>query len=238
MNAPRRVGILGGMGPQATILLQQKLLAAVRADDDGGHVPLIIDMNPQVPSRIERLVHGRGEDPAPVLAAMARRLQAAGAQALAMPCNTAHHYAPAIRAATPLPFLDMVELSARRAARMRGAGALVGMLASPAVRMTGLFDRALERHGLRTLWPSDEDAMLGAIRSIKAAGPGEGARDALRAASSELAARGASFQLIACTEFSLIADSAAPEARVEDTLDVLVEEIVAFSLNTSPSESR
>ncbi len=238
MSAPRRIGILGGMGPQATILLQQKLLAAVPATDDSGHIPLIIDMNPQVPSRIERLIHGRGKDPGPVLAQMARRLQGAGAQALAMPCNTAHHYAGEIAAAVSVPFLNMVELSADRAAQMLEPGASVGMLASPAVRMTGLFDTALQRRGLNALWPGDEDAMLGAIRSIKANGPGQGARDALRATSGELAARGASFQLVACTEFSLIADSAAPEARVKDTLDVLVDEIVAFSLNTSPSEPR
>ena len=50
----RTVGILGGMGPEATILLQQKLIAAVPASDDADHVPLLIDMNPQVPSRIAR----------------------------------------------------------------------------------------------------------------------------------------------------------------------------------------
>ena len=87
----RRVGILGGMGPQATILLMQKVLAAVPAQDDAGHIPLIVDQNPQVPSRIRRLIEGVGEDPGPVLADMARRLVAGGAEALAMPCNTAHH---------------------------------------------------------------------------------------------------------------------------------------------------
>ncbi len=88
---PRTVGILGGMGPEATVLLMQKVIAAVPARDDSDHVPLIVDQNSQVPSRIRRLIEGVGEDPAPVLAAMARRLEAAGAEALAMPCNTAHH---------------------------------------------------------------------------------------------------------------------------------------------------
>ena len=89
----RTVGILGGMGPEATILLMQRVLAAVPAQDDGDHIPLIVHQNPQVPSRIRRLIEGAGEDPAPVLIRMARDLQAAGAEALAMPCNTAHAYA-------------------------------------------------------------------------------------------------------------------------------------------------
>ena len=79
----------------------QKVLDAIPAVDDADHIPLLVDQNPQVPSRIRRLIEGTGEDPAPVLADMARRLVAGGAEALAMPCNTAHHYAPAIRSAVP-----------------------------------------------------------------------------------------------------------------------------------------
>ena len=69
----RPVGILGGMGPEATILLMQKCLALVTASardtvDDADHIPLIVHQNPQVPSRIARLIDGHGPDPAPVLA--------------------------------------------------------------------------------------------------------------------------------------------------------------------------
>ena len=127
----RRVGILGGMGPEATILVMQKVLAAVKARDDADHIPLIVDQNPQVPSRIRHLIEGTGEDPGPVLADMARRLVAGGVQALAMPCNTAHHYAPAIRSAVAVPFLDMVEASVAHAATRARPGAQIGVLASP-----------------------------------------------------------------------------------------------------------
>ena len=119
----RRIGILGGMGPQATLLLMQKLIDAVPAADDADHIPLLVDQNPQVPSRIRRLIEGTGEDPAPVLADMARRLVAAGAEALAMPCNTAHHYVPAIRNAVTIPLIDMVALSVAHAVRLAGPGA-------------------------------------------------------------------------------------------------------------------
>jgi aspartate racemase len=229
----RRVGILGGMGPEATILIMQKLLAAVDARDDADHIPLIVDQNPQVPSRIRHLIEGTGEDPGPILADMARRLAAGGAEALAMPCNTAHHYAATIRAAVTVPLLDMVALSAAHAASLVARGGQVGVLASPAVRKVGLYDAALAKHGLTGLYPNDEAAMLVAIRQIKAEGARQASRQILLAASKDLAERGASVQLVACTEFSLIADSVAPQVRAFDTLDVLVDAIKAFALDTA-----
>jgi aspartate racemase len=227
---PRRVGILGGMGPEATVLLMQRLLSAARATDDAGHIPLIVDQNPQVPSRIRHIIDGTGDDPGPVLAAMAQRLQTAGAAAIAMPCNTAHHYRPTIRAAVQVPFLDMVAASVTRAASMAQAGVSIGILGSPALRRIGLFDTALAARGLTPAYPSDEGAMLDAIRAIKAHGATDSACATLLAASTSLYDRGAAVQMIACTEFSLIADAVDPRAQVFDTLDVLVSEIAAFSL--------
>ncbi len=211
----RTIGVLGGMGPEATVLFQSRLIAAVPAADDADHVPLLIDMNPQVPSRIAHLIDGTGPDPAPTLAAMAARLEAAGARALAMPCNTAHHYAPAIRAAASVPLIDMVALSAARCAGR------TGLLASPAMRRVGVWERALDD----TLWPEDEGAMLAAIRAVKRGDPAA-ARAPLAAAAAELRAGGAETVLIACSEFSAIADEA---AGALDTLDVLVAACAAFS---------
>lgn len=229
----RRVGILGGMGPQATVLLMQRLLDAVAAQDDADHIPLIVDQNPQVPSRILRLIEGTGDDPAPVLADMARRLVAAGAEALAMPCNTAHHYAPAIMAVMDVPFLDMVELSVTRAARLAGTGEKVGIIASPAVRKTGLFDARLAQLRIEAIYPEDEASLLIAIRQIKAKGPGPEARATLRAASDDLLRRGAAVQMIACTEFSLVRDPTVTDVKAFDTLDVLVGAIKDFAMQPS-----
>lgn len=226
---PRTVGILGGMGPEATVLLMQKIIAAVPAQDDSDHVPLLVDQNSQVPSRIRRLIEGTGEDPAPVLAAMARRLEGAGAEALAMPCNTAHHYADAIREAATVPFLDMVALSIDHARKLAGEGGRIGILASPAVRRVGLFERPMSAAGLMPLYASDEESTLAAIRSIKREGPTEGARAALANASADLLDRGARVQMVACTEFSLIADAVADGVAAFDTLDRLVIGILRFS---------
>ena len=168
----RPVGILGGMGPEATILLMQKVLAAIPAADDADHIPLIVHQNPQVPSRIAALIEGHGDDPGPTLAGMAQDLRDAGAAALAMPCNTAHHYAAAVQGATDLPFLNMIDLTTEALAA--SCARRIGMLASPATRMAAVFGASFAAHNLAPVWTSDEPAMLALIRSVKAGkGPEE-----------------------------------------------------------------
>jgi len=226
---PNVIGVLGGMGPQATILLQQRLLEGVDAADDASHVPLIIDMNPQVPSRLDWLLSGAGQDPGPVLAGMAKRLEKAGAVALAMPCNTAHHFAPAIVSAVSIPLLDMVELSARALVDAVGPGARVGILASPATQRTDLFKGIFGRHGLDVVFPDPMDALLATIRRIKSSGASERDVAALSAAGRDCRQRGAACLLVGCSEFSLLASRIDSDLPVIDTLDVLVSRMLAVA---------
>ncbi len=227
---PRVTGILGGMGPEATILLQQRVLSTVQAADDADHLPLLIDMNPQVPSRIAHLIEGNGSDPGPVLADMARGLEQSGATALAMPCNTAHHYAAQIEDAVSIPFLNMVDLSVDQASRLLPSGSQVGILASPALRKVGIFDAPLNRAGFTAIWPEDEDRMLGTIRHIKSEGPTGAALSTLSDAANALSGRGAALLFVACSEFSLLTRDLPKSVPIIDTVDVLAGAIHSHSL--------
>ena len=223
----RRLGVLGGMGPEATVDLMARLQRATPARDDADHVPLIVDMNPQVPSRIAHLIEKTGPDPGPVLAAMAARLEGAGAEALILPCNTAHHYADAITGAVAIPLLHMPALTCDALARVTGGA--VGVLASPATRAIGLFEPLLAARGLSALWPEDEAPVLAAIRAIKARGPTEEDATLLTDQARALAARGAGAILVGCTEFSLLSGRIAVDVPVVDALDVLVDAALAFA---------
>ena len=157
-------------GAQATVLLMQKVIAAVPARDDADHVPLIVDQNTQVPSRIRRLIDGTGEDPAPVLAAMARGWKGRGRGAR----HALQHRAP-LRprdpGGTPCRCSTWSPCRSRRR-RAGGGGGSVGILASPAVRRMGLSTGRWPRRAHAALCRR-RDATLGAIRRIKAQGPTE-----------------------------------------------------------------
>ena len=108
MGAKKTIGILGGMGPEATARLFQLIIDHTQADTDEDHIPVIIHNEPRIPDRTEAIL-GRGPSPLPALIDAAVRLQAAGAQLILMPCHTAHHYHPDIVVHLQVPFLNMIE---------------------------------------------------------------------------------------------------------------------------------
>ncbi len=236
MTKPR-IGILGGMGPAATILLQQRVLNAVAAKSDADHIPLLIDMNPQVPSRIDYLIHKRGENPGPVLAHMARCLEASDIDALAMPCCTAHHFAKDITQAVSAKFLNMIELTAKSIANSVAENAIVGILASPANIKTQLFEKALRPYGLTAQFPKDIDKLLVTIETIKAVGKSPQTLADVQSIITDMVTSGVDGFIIGCTEFSLMSPQLTAPVPLIDALDELTSEIVNLSdTGTSPKK--
>lgn len=224
----KAVGILGGMGPSATVDLMARIIRATPALDDCDHVRLIVDSNPQVPSRIRALIEGTGESPLPCLVEMARKLEAWGADFLAMPCNTAHHYHAAIQAAVSVPLLNMVQLTVQRVLEDRPEIKRVGLLASPAVKRIGLFEDRFSTAGVTLLYPGNDlqDALLECIRQIKAGTHGTAAVRTMERAARHLVTRGAGVLVVACTELSIVAEGLSAIAEWYDSAQVLAESIV------------
>lgn len=224
----RKIGVLGGMGPEATIYFMQQVVDAVEARDDADHIPLLVDNNTQVPSRIKAILEGTGADPAPVLVQMAKGLVAAGAEALVMPCNTAHYYAGQVAQATDVPFLNMVDMASAEAARI-APGGKVGLLGSPALQQVGVFEDALSRVGVSPVYAREQSRALAAIRSIKAQGPSEFAAHSLSDICAQMVADGADVICICCTEFSLLSRQIASSVPIYDAMQLLVSATVTFS---------
>ncbi len=231
----RKIGVLGGMGPEATIYFMQQVVDAVQARDDADHIPLVVDNNTQVPSRIKAILEGGGEDPGPVLAQMAKGLVGAGAEALVMPCNTAHFYADQVTEATDKPFLNMVDMACAEAARI-APGGMVGLLGSPALQQVGVFEAALAKVDLNPVYASEQGRMLATIRSIKAQGPSEFVAHTLSDICTQMVADGADVICVCCTEFSLLAKEIEAKAPLFDALQLLVGAAVAFSRSGAPLE--
>ena len=221
----RIVGVIGGMGPEATVDLMRRVVAKTPANDDQDHIHLIVESNPKIPSRIAHLIEGTGADPTPELIRIALNLQRAGADALAIPCNTAHAYAHSIRRAVHIPLLDMVSLTVDQIALTRRA-ARVALLASTAVLGTELYVKAFAAHGIDTVVPARQEEIMALIKGVKRGETGAQIQAALGQAALGMAGK-ADALLIACSELSVI--SSGITVPFVDSLDVLAQAIVTFA---------
>jgi aspartate racemase len=199
----KTVGVIGGMGPEATVEFLRRLVAATPARDDGDHIRVLVDNNPKIPSRIAALIDGTGEDPLPVLIGMARGLERQGADFLVIPCNTAHYYLPQIAAAVRIPLLDMAALSIAALSALSPRPHHIGMLASPAVKKVGLYGARLKAAGFDAVFPdpAGEAELLEVIRAVKANRADASHRTAYARIAKSLEAEAC---LIACTELSVL----------------------------------
>lgn len=226
--AKKICGILGGMGPEATVDLMGRIVNMTAAGQDRDHVHCLVDQNPQVPSRIKAILEG-GENPGPVLAEMACKLQAAGADFLCMPCNTAHYWLDDAKSEINIPFLNMPALAAEKAARGLGnaKGKKCGILGTTATRVKEVYRPHCEACGMIAVYPGDGDQaeLLNIINEVKAgnlSGRERFARVAQRAAEA-----GAAALIIACTELSVLGLPDTVTAVVVDAADALAEAVVS-----------
>ena len=198
-------GVLGGMGPEATADLISRIVRNTPASDDNDHIRCIIDNNAKVPSRIKAILEG-GPDPGPVLAAMAKGLEAWGADFLAMPCNTAHHYFTCITDAVRIPVLNMIDLAVQAALDAVPEARRVGILCTPATHKTGLYTRPLEARGLEAVYPDPdvETKLLGVIMTVKGGNTGNEPRQGLAEVVRHVRDKGVPVCITACTELGVI----------------------------------
>lgn len=161
---PFRIGIAGGLGPMASVDMYHKLTVLTKASCDQEHFKLIIDQNPQTPDRTKYLTEG-GENPTLALYATAKRLEAAGCDAIAYACNTAHAFLPEIFKRISVPLVDMQKTSLEEIAGHFGKKTPAGLLATTGTVRTRLYtDKALEL-GMRLFIPDDANQEL-VMRSI------------------------------------------------------------------------
>ena len=235
-GSARTIGVLGGMGPAATLDFLAKLQAATPAAGDQDHVHVLVDLNPQVPDRNAAL-SGTGPSPGPVLARMAAGLEAAGADGLVMVCNSAHVFASDIRAALhTAPLLSLIEETVRVVRRDHPGVGRVGLLAASACLDAGLYQDAFEAEGLAVLAPTGalRTSFMLQLYRIKAGDVGPLVRAEMRAIAEALLDGGAELIVSGCTEVPLVLGAADLAVSLVDSTDVLVAAALAFAQQPPP----
>lgn len=222
MARQRTIGVLGGMGPLATVDLYRKIIEHTPARVDQDHLPVLIDADPSVPDRTQALLHG-GEDPVPWLVRGARRLADAGASFIVIPCNTAHAFLDRVRSTCTVPIIDMIGETAREAARNVPEGARVGILATSGTIAAGLYQSALREHGLVPIVPDEPEQALvmETITRVKSGDVTESAAIPAIDAARKLETGGAHALLAACTELPVVLRADQFSVPLIDPTDVL-----------------
>ena len=203
----RTVGVLGGMGPLATVDFMRKVIDLTPAVRDQDHVPLIICSIPQVPDRTAAIVDG-AESPLPVLLEGLGVLERSGVGCIAIPCNTAHHWYDEMTAGCSVEILHIVDCAlATLERRGHGAGP-VGLLSTAGTIAAGIYQKRFDHRGYDSVVPTPEDMenlVSEGIRLVKA-GRVADARERLESAAANLRQRGAGTIVLGCTEIPVALD--------------------------------
>ena len=202
------VGILGGMGPEASVRFLELLVRNTAAAVDQDHVPTLLWSCPQIPDRTAALLRG-GESPVPWLARGAATLTAAGADFLVMPCVTAHGFWPQVAPQIRLPLVHLLHAALDDLRSAQADIKTIGLLATHGTVQTRVVHDVFEPAGIQILLPSDSDQarVMEAIygrEGIKAGVTTGHPRAVVCEIALQLIQAGAEAILAGCTEIPLV----------------------------------
>ena len=212
----KTLGIIGGVGPLATMFIGEMIVRLTDAEKDQDHVNMVITNNTNIPDRTAFILGESTEDPVPVIVSDAHRLEQAGAQIIAIPCNTAHSFYEEIDEGTTLPVIDMIRETAMRA-KEKGARR-VGILGTTGTISTGIYQSACERFDMVPVVPDGDiqSVVMSLIYDdVKAGHPADPKKWAIISQAMEEA--GCDQVILGCTELSIVRK----ELQLTDCIDSL-----------------
>ena len=208
---PFKLGIVGGMGPAATVDLYDKITRATPAKIDQDHFKGVIEQNPQIPDRTKYRLHG-GIDPTLSLYSCCKKLEADQVDAIVFPCNTAHAYIETIVPHLDVPIINMQRTTLEEIKKKFGEKAVIGLMATDGTCETGIYSKKADEMGLKCVRPDPEyqkyvmEAIYGE-KGVKAGYTTGVCRDQLLEAAKHLVKdKAATVLILGCTELPLILD--------------------------------
>ena len=232
------VGVIGGVGPMATVYYMQRVIEMTKAGCDQDHINMLVFNDCDIPDRTAYITEQSPDNPLPVMVEDAKRLEAAGCAFVVIPCNTAHYFYDELQQAVKIPVVNIVEETIRYAKERIADLHCVGIMATTGTIVTGTYQKYAQQAGLAAIVP-DEDGQAALMHMIydgvKAGQPV--AREDFDAVANALRARGAQCLILGCTELSVLKrDLPIDDPDVLDSIDVLASETVRRSGKQYTSE--
>lgn len=221
----RIVGVIGGMGPWASLHMVRVLLQACRVVHEQDYPHIILDADASIPDRTAAILSG-GEDPYPQILASGRRLLGMGAGLLVMACNTAHYWHVRLAEELACPFPDMVTCAAAAAVRAAGtAMPRIGVMMTDGLLRTGLYQSAMVQAGGICVLPDEDQqaAIMGAIYTIKTEGATAAATRTVEGVVRHLRSQNCTAVIAGCTELPLVTGV---DPQIIDPMAAVAEQIL------------
>lgn len=227
------VGVIGGLGPKATLDFYSKVVNQTHANRDQDHLQVIINSNPKIPNRHSSIA-GTGPSCIPSLIDSARSLERAGADFLVMVCNTAHAYEDVIASATNIPFISIITESVKSCIAKEPRAGRIGLLAADGCLEAGLYQKKFASFGIETVCPTqiNQARLMSLIYRIKANETGPELKAQMQEITQSLVDQGAEVILAACTEVPLVLSTAEVTCPLVNSTDALVDAAIAYARRT------
>ncbi len=225
------VGVIGGVGPMATVYYMQRVIEMTKAGCDQEHINMLVFNDCDIPDRTAFITEKSPDNPLPVMVEDAKRLEAAGCEFVVIPCNTAHYFYDELERAVEIPVVNIVEETIRYAKARVQDLSCVGIMATTGTIVTGTYQKYAERAGLSFAVPDEDeqDLLMQIIYDGVKAGKPVPRADFDRVAN-HLRAKGAQCLILGCTELSVLKrDLPINDPDVLDSIDVLASETVRRS---------
>lgn len=223
------IGILGGMGPEATADLYYRIIKKTKVQKDQDHFRIIIDSNAKIPDRTKAILYG-GESPVEEMVKSLKVMEAYGVDVACMPCFTAHYYIEELKKRTKIQIVSIFEELNTFLKEEKPNMKKVGVLATTGTVKMNVFDRYLELP--QVIYPTERtqekmvmDAIYG-TNGVKMGNTKGKPIEKLVVAASELEALGAEAVIAGCTEICLTLRQDYLDTPLLDPLDILVDALI------------
>ena len=224
------LGIIGGMGPEATAQLYMKMIKATKVKRDQDHFRIIIDSNPKIPDRTKAIL-GLGESPVPYIIETAKNLQKMGVDIACIPCMTSHYFFDEIQEGVEMKIMNAFEELNNYLQKNFQGIIKIGVLATTGTRNTKIFEKYLK--DMEIIYPDERfqsdyvmEAIYGEGTGIKS-GVTEGRPvELLIEAGNNVIEKGAEVVILGCTEIGLVLKKDSLSKPSVDPMDVMAEFMV------------
>lgn len=225
----KTLGIIGGVGPLATMLLGEMIVKRTKASADQEHMHFIIDNDTRIPDRTAYILDREQPNPLPVMIQDAGKLVSVGVDVICVPCNTAHYFYDELADNTAVPILHMIRETANKVKSLQAKK--VGILGTKGTLSTNLYQDALREVGIEPVVPDDDvqDLLMEIIYDYVKAGSSI-TREMWSKVEDAIMAQGCDHVILGCTELSIVNRelSLDQDTRYVDALVTLADRTIEY----------